>query len=145
VGYHVTILITEDKKKIPIKLESILDAIEYFPDMEYDSQNESVYLKGNEDFVLWFGDGELYTKNPTKENLSIIISLAEKLRARVKGDYLESYNPDGTSYIHIDDLDDYNENLKHNQVSFFNSDWWGRIRVVFITIALILIFRFFFS
>jgi hypothetical protein len=55
---------------------------------------------------LWFGDGELWTKNPDDAALERMIALAGALGARVRGDEGETYRAPDDAYAHPDDEDD---------------------------------------
>ena len=57
-----------------------------------------------ESFVLYLSDGELWTSNPDESMLSQMVALASALGARVRGDELETYNSDLTSFTHPDDV-----------------------------------------
>jgi hypothetical protein len=113
MGYHVTILRTDQGQQISISLDEVVSAtsnidgwryLESPPTFEFHSKEHSC--------TLWFQDGELWTKNPEEWQLGLMVSLAKRLNARVRGDELETYITENETYQHPDDksqIDDHAE------------------------------------
>ncbi|BFM17607.1 hypothetical protein R50073_37900 [Maricurvus nonylphenolicus] len=59
-------------------------------------------ISGNK-FSVSYYDGRVWAVNPTQETLEFLVRLADSLNARVRGDNLETYNADGTSFYHYED------------------------------------------
>lgn len=59
----------------------------------------------SEELVLFFDDGELWTKNPNEHVISRMIEIANVFGAgaRVRGDEGETYKTPLRSYVHADD------------------------------------------
>ena len=53
--------------------------------------------------MLIWKNGEIWTKNPDRETLQVMLDLAERLKARVRGDELETYRTPEEIYKHPDD------------------------------------------
>jgi len=105
LGYHITILRTQDKQTIAITKEEVLGLAEVFPEWSYDSNQDALVFvdKSDEAPALWFSDGRLWTGNPSNETLASMIALAKHLKARVRGDEFETYRTADEVYLHPDD------------------------------------------
>ena len=111
MGYHVTILRTKYGQPEPITLAEVKKVIALMPGFKLQSSasfKEDIEISfplsnGGEGFLFW-QNGEIWTKNPEDEHLQIMLDLAEKLNARVRGDEMETYRAIGESYTHPDDL-----------------------------------------
>ena len=104
MSYHVAILRTEGGRAIPITKEEVLKLAAAFPAWRYDEDQDAlVSLEGAEAPALWFSDGELWTKNPSRETLEAMLQFAKYIRGRVRGDELETYRTPTESYLHPDD------------------------------------------
>lgn len=55
------------------------------------------------DYLLYFEEGEIWSKTPTEGVLGVMIALADKLDARVLGEEFESYRTPSDTYVHPDD------------------------------------------
>lgn len=111
MGYHVTILRTKDKQHEPITLEETKKLIASMPGFKL---QPSTILKGSfeislpqsdgEEYVLLWQEGEIWTKNPDDKTMQVMLNLAKRLNARVRGDELETYVTLDETYQHPDDL-----------------------------------------
>ena len=105
MGYHVTILRTDQGEQLPISLVegvSATSSIDGWGDIESPPTFE---FHGKEDlFTLWYQDGELWTKNPEEWQLGVMVALAKRLNARVSGDEWETYDETGNAFQHPDDI-----------------------------------------
>ncbi|NNG04961.1 MAG: hypothetical protein HKM95_12790, partial [Inquilinus sp.] len=79
MGYHVTILRTEGRKRRPISGEELAAAAGTIPELRYDAAGPSVVdiREGETRARLILSDGELWTKNPDEGTLAVMIRLAE--------------------------------------------------------------------
>lgn len=107
MGYHLTILRTKDKQSIPIDQKEIESLPSSFPEWQYDAKQIALVSVDERDDApaLWFTDGQLWTTNPSNETITSMIALANKLKARVRGDELETYRSANETYIHPDDAE----------------------------------------
>lgn len=108
MSYHVAIMRTRAGAPHPLSKEEVLAAAPAHPEVrcEVSSDGElTVVLRqaDPESPVLWFQDGELWTKNPDEETLAFMVSFASTLGARVRGDELETYRTAQEAYLHPDD------------------------------------------
>lgn len=100
MGYHVTIV-----RALPITREEVIGIARELGEWNYDPEQDALVSLHDspEAAALWFSDGEIWTKNPNEENITKMISIAEKLKARVRGDEMETYRSATETYIHPED------------------------------------------
>lgn len=106
MGYHVSIMRTSGKKQIPIFREEVEAIGRAHPLWTYKEDEGALVLNdGDERVELWFSDGEIWTKNPTEATIEQMLRVAEHLKARVRGDELETYRSPADTYLHPDDAE----------------------------------------
>jgi hypothetical protein len=100
MGYHVAII-----RAVPITKDEVVALACDSEEWKYDPEQNALVSRHDttEAAALWFSDGELWTKNPTEELITKMITLAEKLKARVRGDELETYRSATETYFHLED------------------------------------------
>jgi hypothetical protein len=103
VGYHVSIIRTSASHSMPISHAEVVAVPERVPGWEYSEEKKALISEAEHGAVLWFSDGELWTKNPKEEVLTAMITVASVLGARVRGDELETYRTANDWYVHPDD------------------------------------------
>ena len=105
MGYHVTILRTRQGRPVAIELAAILAAARAMPGVEVVASGQQFVLRkdGGEQLTLFWQDGEAWTSNPDEAALAVMLELAERLDARVRGDEFETYRTPQDSYFHPDD------------------------------------------
>jgi hypothetical protein len=111
MSYIVTILRTFGGDHHAITEAELESVIAGLPDWVIDPSEETVSCttSGGDVLWLWFQDGELWTKNPDEEQLALMIQLAERLGARVRGDELETYRTPDEWFAHPDDEEELAE------------------------------------
>jgi hypothetical protein len=103
MGYHLTILRSRHGKQLPIPLDEAKHAALALG-WEYDATPPTLLLRAGEGMAaVSYQEGELWTRNPEEWAIAPMISLAEALNARVRGDEFETYAADGTTFAHPDD------------------------------------------
>ncbi|QFT54457.1 hypothetical protein [Microbulbifer sp. THAF38] len=104
MGYHVSILRTEDKVQRNIEISEIHRAIS--SEWKFDTKHKCFEKigKDNEICVLWYSNGELWAKNPSQWAITQMLDLADSLGARVRGDEFETYISNNNTYLHPDDI-----------------------------------------
>lgn len=108
MGYHVTILRTSGKKRIPFSREEVNSVERAFPMWSYKENDKALVPKDGEDIgALWFSEGVIWTKNPSEETIKQMLLIAEHLHARVRGDELETYRTPTETYLHPDDAEEH--------------------------------------
>jgi len=105
MGYHVSILRTKNGQPSPISEMDVIAALKNDPRWIYEKSSSSATLSepDKNDICLWLKDGELWTKNPDERGIDTMITLANLLDARVRGDELETYRTSTETYSHPDD------------------------------------------
>jgi len=104
MGYHVTILRTNQGTQIPISLEEAVHAASSIEGWSYFEAPPTFEFQGQEgSCTLWYQDGELWTKNPEEWQLDVMVALAKRLHARVRGDEWETYTSKDQTFQHPDD------------------------------------------
>ena len=105
MGYHVTILRTDKGKQLPISLEEIVSTTSGIDGWRYLESPPTFEFHGKEGSCTpWYQDGELWTKNPEEWQLGVMVALAKRLNARVRGDEWETYDETGNAFQHPDDI-----------------------------------------
>ncbi len=111
MGYHVTILRTKGGEQDPITWDEVTRALATMDGRlaqytrEPGAQELYAPAGGEESEVLFFDEGVLWTKNPGGDFTGLMIELADKIGARVRGDELETYRTVDEEYIHPDDVE----------------------------------------
>jgi hypothetical protein len=109
MGYHVSIVRTSGRRVIPIQLEEAKAALLVGNEWRFDEGQSAFAALGlpeGEEFIF-LQDGELWTKTPSEPMLCHMISAAQALNARVRGDELETYESVDKSYVHPDDKEEF--------------------------------------
>jgi len=109
MGYHVTILRTKNGKQEKILLSEVKDAIIAMPELKMKAGTRgyfeiSLSTQRDKEIILLWQNGEIWTKNPDDKTMQIMLNLAKRLNARVRGDDFETYKTPNESYKHQDDL-----------------------------------------
>ena len=99
MGYHVAIVRTNGEDVSPLSEHEITEAAKESAVLSFDG--EFLFKRG--DVFLSFSNGELWLKNPGESEIEDMVALASKLKARVRGDELETYRSATESYTHPDD------------------------------------------
>lgn len=107
MGYHVTILRTEHGVQAPLQLDHIKTVMAPHAGWRFVEGDQSFIkpAEDGEDCVLWFEEGELWTKSPSEQSLAYMIEIAKPLQARVRGDEFETYESLDKWYVHPDDAE----------------------------------------
>jgi hypothetical protein len=105
MGYHVTILRTDQGKQLPISLEEAVSAASSIDGWRYiESPPTFEFHRKDDSCTLRYKNGELWTKNPEEWQLGVMVALAMRLNARVRGDEWETYDETGNAFQHPDDI-----------------------------------------
>jgi hypothetical protein len=105
MGYHVNIIRTDRGKQLPITLEEIVSATAGIDGWRHVESPPTFEFHGKQDScTLLYQDGELWTKNPEAWQLPVMVALARRLNARVRGDEWETYDEAGNTFQHPDDI-----------------------------------------
>jgi hypothetical protein len=104
MSYHVTILRILKGKQVPIDLDEVMAAAGEMGAWQYTASPPTFEHRGEEGTsTLWYQDGELLGKNPELWTLELMLALANKLDARVRGDEYETYRTADNTFFHPDD------------------------------------------
>ena len=111
MGYHVTILRSANGVELPIEWSEIEALADQFPGARLvriphisdPTDATFVVTRNGVEHCLWYTDGTLWAKTPDEHTLAVMLDIAAALCARVRGDELETYRSDGSSYFHPDD------------------------------------------
>ncbi|MDO8774196.1 MAG: hypothetical protein Q7K57_36885 [Burkholderiaceae bacterium] len=104
MGYHLSILRSNQGKQIPISLSEAVSIAQELEGWSYSENPPTFEYSCNEGTcTLWYQDGELWTKNPQEWELDVMLALASRLEARVRGDEWETYGA-GSTFLHPDDV-----------------------------------------
>lgn len=145
MGYHVGIVRTKKPHDTSsIEVGEIVSVVQrqFGFEIEYDKSGGVRQLSrtaDGEDVVLFYDDGELWTKNPEDNALQLMIEIANALGngARVRGDEGETYRSVTETYTHQDDVSEaegFKSALPHWK------DIASKIPPVLIAIAFIYVF-----
>lgn len=111
MGYHLTILRTEGRKQLPIPVGEIEQAIAGLPEWKLSRDRKNLSYKAPDGFGFRLNfnaeDGELWQKGDevltSDRAMDLMVALAERLSARLRGDEFETYRSAQESYAHPDD------------------------------------------
>ena len=105
MAYHVTILRTAKERQLPISLEEVVLATSSIDWWHYlESPPTFEFHREEDSCTLWYQNGELWTKNPEEWQLGVMVALAKRLNARVRGGEWETYDETGNALQHPDDI-----------------------------------------
>ena len=109
MSYHVTILRTKNGKQDAISSSEVEDAVAAMDELKMKPRTHGRFeispsMHGGQDTLLIWQDGEIWTKNPDDKTIQMMLNLAKRLGARVRGDEFETYKTPHESYQHPDDL-----------------------------------------
>lgn len=105
MSYLVSIVRTDCHGSVPITLEEVIAATRTIAGWRHVEDDTSFHRQHGEDFfVLWHKDDELWAKTPDAWELDSMIELAGVLDARVRGDEFETHETSEPSYAHPDDI-----------------------------------------
>lgn len=110
MGYHVHVLRTESGRTRPIAEDEVRQAVMPMAGrLEVMPGREPLLLYrpslGDDSEIVAFdaGDGVLWADGPSDPLLELMIELAGRLGARVRGDEFETYRSLTDTYVHPDD------------------------------------------
>lgn len=105
MGYHLTVLRTEGFRTLPIPRSEFVAEARRMPELILSVDETSAgYIRAGElRATIFWTEGVLWTKVPDEDVVTVLISLAERLQARVRGDDLETYRSAHETYVHPDD------------------------------------------
>ncbi len=146
MGYHLTVLKTEQGKPVPVSRNQVEGLIESRNDLAFKPDDAGCLLItkpafGDASPLLVWQNGEIWTDNADRNTLDLLLGIAEKLNARVRGDELETYATCDETYIHQDDKAQYDRitrSRKHLKIKHICQKIVLRIAVVAFFIFLIL-------
>lgn len=105
MSYHVTILRTNQGVQLPISLEEAVSVASNIEGWRYYESPPTFEFQGKPgSCTLWYQDGEIWTKNPEEWQLDVMVTLARRLNARVRGDDWETYDSADKTIQHPDDV-----------------------------------------
>lgn len=111
MGYHVTILRTKAGQPDPITRDEVVRALAPMGGrlaVDHDQPGAMQLVepsKGDQSELLFMDDGELWAKTPSDAFVALMIELADRLGARVRGDEFETYRALDDVYVHADDAE----------------------------------------
>jgi hypothetical protein len=104
MGYHVSILRSSNSQLRAIALDEARVAASALGGKFKKQPPRFEFTVGEKTSTLWHSDGELWTKTPDEQEIGLMLALAAKLGARVRGDEYETYISPEDTYSHPDDV-----------------------------------------
>lgn len=95
---------TAGGKAFPLSLHEVERVPLAFDVWKYDTLQSALVKESKDIPVLWFKDGELWTRNPDDATVADMIWISDHIGARVRGDELETYRSATETYIHPEDI-----------------------------------------
>jgi hypothetical protein len=117
MGYHLTVLRTRGEQQLPISQQEFSAAARALPELRLEDDGDAARYERDGELRarLFWNDGEIWTKGPEDDVIVVLVALAEKLSARVRGDALETYRGPGDCYTHPDDAPAVAEDHRRTQ------------------------------
>lgn len=108
MGYNLTIVRPNDGL---ISFKELVDAASSIGECSVDTANKRISVKIESEVVLIHLMNQVaFTSNVTSDQvIKKLALLASALGGRLRGDEMETYREDGSSYTHPDDLDELTE------------------------------------
>lgn len=108
MAYHLTIVRTRDGTPVPITREETAAAVAArgglaTKDLPKGRWEIRAAGPGDVRSVLVWDDGEIWSRDPRPETIALMLELAARLGARVRGDEFETYRTPDDTYEHPDD------------------------------------------
>jgi hypothetical protein len=105
MGYDVAILKTAKGRRLPVLDNETEQLLAQVPGWEYDKLGQTLLRTAEEERGFWLDVSrtELTAKEPTEPQIALMLELAARLGARVRGDELETYRSPTETYHHPDD------------------------------------------
>lgn len=135
MGYHVSIIRTASGRAQPISKDELVKALASMDGrLVIDPAQPSAVqvvapAMGDSSPRLLLEDGELWSSSPDDEFINLMIELANKLGARVRGDELETYRTLDDVYNHPDDEPLLAAAARPQQSALWR-EWKGRLVVM---------------
>ena len=101
MGYHVSILKTDKNRKIPIDFNELELLVSSFNGLKF--ENDVLCVDGVP--FVWLDNGILWCKNPDESKIDLMVRFADRIGARVRGEYYETYRSGHSAYTHPDDIE----------------------------------------
>lgn len=117
MGYNVSILRKRGGVVGVINEEEVIDAAKNLPNVSVEAFKSGsmpwlkIAIDGDAALILACTGGVWWAKTPDDRQLILMISLAEMLGARVRGDDFETYRSVSQTFLHDDDIEERNESL----------------------------------
>jgi hypothetical protein len=145
MGYHVSIVRTASGQAQPISKDELVRALASMdgrlvidPALPGATQVVAPAM-GERSPVLLLDDGELWSGTPDDAFIGLMIELANKLGARVRGDELETYRTPDEVYHHPDD-EPLRRAAARPRESAVWREWKGRLVVMGIGLLIALLY-----
>lgn len=102
MGYNLTIIRFSND---PLSFEELVDATRSIGECSVDDANNKISINiGNEVLFIHLVNQTAFTNNVTSDQtIRKLVLLARALGGRLRGDEMETYREDGSSYTHPDD------------------------------------------
>lgn len=111
MGYNLTIVRPNNGL---VSFEELIDAASSIGECSIDAAKKSISVKiGSEVLLVHLMNQVAFTSDVTSDQvIRKLVLLASALGGRLRGDEMETYREDGSSYTHPDDLDEVTEHEK---------------------------------
>ena len=105
MSYHFTILRTKGARSLPITEAEFAAAAAAVPELVvvYETRQAEYRRDGKVRAILRWRAGEIWTAVAEPDVIAVLLQVAERLGARVRGDEFETYRTPEESYLHPDD------------------------------------------
>jgi hypothetical protein len=106
MGYHLTIIRPNDK---PIRFNELVEASCSIGQFRVDESNKNISIEINGEVLYVHCINQIvFTDNVTSNQvIKKLVHLAQALDGRLRGDEMETYREDGTSFTHPEDSDEF--------------------------------------
>ena len=138
MGYNLTIVRPDS---LPVGFEELVNAANSIGKCRVDSANKRISVNiGNEVLLIHLMNKIVFTSNVTSgPAIRKLVLLASALGGRLRGDEMETYREDGSSYNHPDDLYEVKDHEKKSAKLALRRNLFTIAKAIILIVVLVIL------